>query len=102
MNMVIDLLTQKRSELVNTIKFMEEQIASAKMALEELNSQEFLDRNKDNSCLSDDWTIYDYIEANVRSRESSITTCTQCIDELNEYLSQIDTALCLLSTDKTL
>lgn len=96
MKQVIDLLSEKKESLERSIRFLNEELYSSKKSLAELQSKEFIERNKDNPCWSETWTIHDYIRVNVESRERSIDTYSRKLDEDSEYLSQINKAIEIL------
>lgn len=96
MQMVIDLLIKKKESLEKSVKFLTGEATENRKALDDLHSKEFIERNKDRSCWSDDWTIHDFIRVNVESRERSISICSKEIAEKSEYISQINKALGIL------
>ena len=96
MKLVIDLLTEKKESLEKSVRFMKDELVENQNALMDLQSESFIERNKDRSCWSDDWTIHDYIRVNAESRERSISNYSEKISEKSEYISQINKAIEIL------
>ena len=55
-----------------SVLFYKDEIEQDKNGVQELQSDLFLEKHKDNSCWSDNWTIHDYIKVNVESRNRAI------------------------------
>ena len=100
MTMVIDLLTETRKSLQDQVAFMKGELVEHQNALIDLQSESFIERNKDHSCWTEKWTINDYIRVNVKSRERSIKQYLKEIDTKTEYISQIDAVLDILKAKK--
>ena len=100
MERVIELLKGERKKLKSSIRFYKEEIEQDKNGIQELQSDLFLEKHKDASCWSADWTIHDYIKVNVESRNRAIDEKTKRLEEAEEYLSQIEKALKILKGGK--
>ena len=96
LKMVIDLLTEKKESLKELVKFLTDEVTVNKKALDDIHSKEFIERNKDRPCWSDDWTIHDFIRVNTESWDRSISICLREIAENSEYISQINKAIDIL------
>ena len=96
MNKVIDLLKSEREQTKRSIKFFEKEIKHGKKAIEELQSPEFIEKNKDSSNWTDGWTIKRYIKLNVSSYNRAINKYSEKLEEANDYLLQIERALTVL------
>lgn len=96
MEKVIELLKGERKKLKSSIKFYKEEIEQDKNGVQELQSDLFLEKHKDASCWSANWTIHDYIKVNVESRNRSIDDFSKRLKDAEEYLSQIERALNIL------
>ncbi len=100
MEKVIELLKGERKKLKSSIRFYKEEIEQDKKGIQELQSDLFIEKHKDASCWSDDWTIHDYIKVNVESRNRAIDDFSKRLEEAEEYLSQIEKALKILKGGK--
>jgi prefoldin subunit 5 len=100
MEKVIELLKGERKKLKSSIRFYKEKIEQDKNGIQELQSDLFIEKHKDASCWSDDWTIHDYIKVNVESRNRAIDDFSKRLEEAEEYLSQIEKALKILKGGK--
>ena len=100
MERVIELLKGERKSLKSSIKFYKDEIEQDKNGIQELQSDLFLEKHKDDSCWSDNWTIHDYIKVNVESRNRSIDNFSKRLKDAEEYLSQIEKALKILKGDQ--
>ena len=96
MEKVIELLKGERKSLKSSIRFYKEEIKQDKNGIQELQSDLFLEKHKDASCWSADWTIHDYIKVNVESRNRAIDDFSKRLEDAQEYLSQIEKALKIL------
>ena len=65
MDKVIELLKSERDQTKRSIKWLKKEIKSCKKANEELQSPGFIEKHKDSSNWTEDWTIKQYIAANV-------------------------------------
>lgn len=99
MEKVIELLKGERKSLKRSIRFYKDEIEQDKNGVQELQSDLFLEKHKDNSCLSDNWTIHDYIKVNVESRNRAIDDFSKRLEDAEEYLSQIERALKILKEE---
>lgn len=100
MEKVIELLKGERKSLKRSIRFYKEEIEQDKNGIQDLQSDLFLEKHKDNSCWSDNWTIHDYIRVNVESRNRAIDDFSKRLKDAEEYLSQIEKALKILKGGK--
>lgn len=100
MEKVIDLLNSEKQHLEHRISFYTDEIETGKAAIKDLQSQEFIERNKDHECWSEDWTIQDYIKLNVGSTNRAIEKHSKRLTEMKDYLSQIEKALKILKGGK--
>lgn len=100
MERVIELLKGERKSLKSSIRFYKEEIEQDRKGIQELQSDLFLEKHKDASCWSADWTIHDYIKVNVESRNRAIDDFSKRLEEAEEYLSQIEKALKILKGGK--
>lgn len=100
MDKVIKLLNSEKQHLTNQISHHIDEIEKGKAAIKDLQSPEFIERNKDRECWSEDWTIQDYIELNVNSSNRHIEAYSERLAEKKEYLSQIERALKILKEDE--
>ena len=100
MERVIELLKGERKSLKSSIKFYKENIEQDKKGVQELQSDWFLEKHKNNSCWSADWTVHDYIRVNVESRNRAIDDFSKRLKDAEEYLSQIEKALKILKGGK--
>lgn len=100
MERVIELLKGERKKLKSSIRFYKEEIEQDKKGVQELQSDLFLEKHKDASCWSADWTIHDYIKVNVESRNRAIEDFSKRLEDAEEYLSQIEKALKILNKSK--
>ncbi len=96
MDKVIKLLNSEKQHLPNQISHCIDEIEKGKAAIKDLQSPEFIERNKDRECWSEDWTIRDYIELNVNATKRSIEVYSKRLAEKKDYLSQIERALKIL------
>ena len=96
MEKVIELLKGERKSLKSSIRFYKEEIEQDKNGVQELQSDLFLEKHKNASCWSADWTIHDYIKVNVESRNRAIENFSKKLKDAEEYLSQIEKALKIL------
>lgn len=99
MDKVIELLNSEKHRLTHEISFYIDEIETAKAAIKDLQSSEFIERNKDHECWSEDWTIQDFIELNVDSHNRAIDDYSKSLAEEKDYLSQIERALKILEGD---
>ena len=99
MEKVIELLKGERKSLKSSIRFYKEEIKQDKNGIQELQSDLFLEKHKDASCWSADWTIHDYIKVNVESRNRAIDDFSKRLEDAQEYLSQIEKALKILKEE---
>ena len=97
MDKVIELLKSERDQTKRSIKWLKKEIKSSKKANEELQSPGFIEKHKDSSNWTEDWTIKQYIAANVSSNNRVIAKCTEKLEEANDYLLQIERALTVLN-----
>lgn len=100
MEKVIDLLDSEKQHLINLINHCIDEIETGKAAIKDLQSPEFVERNKDRECWSEEWTIQDYIELNVNSNNRVIEKHSKRLAEMKDYLSQIEKALKILKGGK--
>ena len=100
MEKVIELLKGERKTLKKSIGFYKDEIEQDKNGIQELQSDLFLEKHKDNQCWSADWTIHDYIRVNVESRNRAIEDFSKRLKDAEEYLSQIEKALKILNKSK--
>lgn len=96
MEKVVELLKGERKKLKSSIRFYKEEIEQDKNGVQELQSNLFIEKHKDASCWSADWTIHDYIKVNVESRNRTIDDFSKRLGDAQEYLSQIEKALKIL------
>lgn len=96
MDKVIKLLNSEKQHLDHLISFHIDEIETGKAAIKDLQSPEFVERNKDHECWSEDWTIQDFIESNVDSHNRAIDDYSKSLAEEKDYLSQIERALKIL------
>lgn len=96
MERVIELLKGERKSLKSSIKFYKENIEQDKKGVQDLQSDLFLEKHKDDTCWSADWTIHDFIKVNVESRNRAIDDFSKRLKDAEEYLSQIEKALKIL------
>ena len=99
MEKVIELLKGERKSLKSSIRFYKEEIEQDKNGIQDLQSDLFLEKHKDDSCWSDNWTIHDYINVNVESRNRAIDDFSKRLKDAEEYLSQIEKALKILKEE---
>ena len=99
MEKVIKLLNSEKQRLTDLISFCIDEIETAKVAIKDLQSPEFVERYKDHECWSEDWTIQDYIELNVDSNDRTIEDYSKKLAEKKDYLSQIERALKILEEE---
>lgn len=97
MDKVIELLKSEREQTKCSIEFFKKEIKYGKKANEELQSPEFIERHKDSSNWTEDWTIKQYIAANVSSNNRAIAKYTKKLEEANDYLRQVERALTVLN-----
>lgn len=97
MDKVIDLLKSEREQTRHLIEFFKKEIKHSKKAIEELQSPEFIEKHKNSSNWSEDWTIQQYIDLNVSSNNRVIAKYTKKLEEANDYLRQIERALTVLN-----
>ena len=100
MEKVIELLKGERKSLKRSIRFYKDEIERDKSEVQELQSDLFLEKHKNDPCWSADWTIHDYIRVNVESRNRSIDDFSKKLEDAEEYLSQIEKALKILNKSK--
>lgn len=100
MEKVIKLLISEKKRLTNQISHCIEGIETGKAAIKDLQSPEFIERNKDRECWSEGWTIQDYIELNVNANKRSVEAYSERLAEKKDYLSQIERALKILKEEK--
>ena len=100
MERVIELLKGERKSLKRSIKFYKENIEQDKKGVQELQSDLFLEKHKNDSCWSADWTVHDFIKVNVESRNRAIDDFSKRLKDAEEYLSQIEKALKILKGGK--
>ena len=96
MDKVIKLLNSEKQHLEQKISSYIDEIETAKAANKDLQSPEFIERNKDHECWSEDWTIQDFIELNTNSNNRAIDSYSKSLAEEKYYLSQIERALKIL------
>ena len=96
MDKVIKLLNSEKQHLINQINHYIDEIETGKAANKDLQSPEFIERNKDLEFWSEDWTIQDFIELNVNSNNRAIESHSKELAEKKDYLSQIERALKIL------
>lgn len=96
MDKVINLLNSEKQHLTSQISHHIDSIKTGKAAIKNLQSSEFVERNKDRKCWSEDWTIQDYIELNVNANNRAIEAHSKRLAEKKDYLSQIERALKIL------
>lgn len=96
MDKVIKLLNSEKKHLKHLISFHIDEIEKGKAAVKDLQSPEFVERNKDRECWSEEWTIQDFIELNVNATNRSIEAYSKRLAEKKDYLSQIERALKIL------
>jgi len=99
MEKVIELLKGERKKLKSSIRFYKEEIEQDKKGIQELQSDLFLEKHKDDSCWSYNWTVHDYINVNVESRNRAIDDFSKRLKDAEEYLSQIEKALKILKEE---
>lgn len=99
MDKAIKLLNSEKQHLTNRISHHIDEIEKEKAAVKDLQSPEFIERNKDRECWSEEWTIQDYIELNVNATNRSIEAYSKRLAEKRDYLSQIEKALKILKED---
>lgn len=97
MDKVIDLLKSEREETKRSIEFFKKEIETSKKAVDELQSSEFIDKHKDSSNWSEDWTIQQFIDLNVDSNNRAIAKYTKKLEDANDYLNQIERTLTVLN-----
>lgn len=97
MEKVVGLLKSEREQTKHLIGFFKEEIEHCKKAIEELQSPEFIEKHKNSSNWSEDWTIQQFIGLNVSSNNRAIVKYTKKLEEANEYLRQIERALTVLN-----
>lgn len=97
MDKVIDLLKSERERTKHLIEFFKKRIEHCKEANEELQSPGFIEKHKNSSNWSEDWTIQQYIDLNVSSNNRVIARYTEKLEEANDYLLQIERALTTLN-----
>ena len=100
MEKVIKLLDSEKKDLMHKISHYINDIEEEKARLKDLQSPEFIERNKDRECWSEDWTIQDYIELNVNSTNRAVENHSKRLAEIKDYLSQIEKALKILNGSK--
>lgn len=100
MEKVIELLKGERKKLKRSIRFYKDEIEQDKNGIQELQSDLFLEKHRNNPCWSADWTIHDYIRVNVESRNRAIEDFSKRLKDAEEYLSQIEKALKILNKSK--
>lgn len=100
MEKVIDLLDSEKQHLIDMISFYIDEIETGKAAIKDLQSPEFIERNKDHECWSEDWTIQDFIKLNADSNNHAIEAYSKRLAEDKDYLSQIERALKILKGGK--
>ena len=100
MEKVIELLKGERKKLKSSIRFYKEEIEQDKNGIQDLQSDLFLEKHKDDSCWSDNWTIHDYINVNVESRNRAIDDFFFFFKDEEEYIYQIEKALKILKGGK--
>ena len=100
MDKVINLLNSEKQCLTSQISHHIDSIEEGKAANKDLQSHEFVERNKDRECWSEDWTIQDYIKLNVNANNRAIEAHSKILAEKKDYLSQIERALKILGTTK--
>ena len=100
MEKVIELLNSEKQHLTIQIRQCIDDIEKGKASIKDLQSPEFIERNKDRECWSKDWTIQDYIELNVNSTNRAIESRSKRLAENKDYLSQIEKALKILKGGK--
>ena len=100
MEKVINLLSSEREKTKHSIEFFENEIKYGQKAVEELQSPEFIEKHKNSSNWSEDWTIQQFIDLNVSSNNRAIANYTKKLEEANDYLRQIERALTVLLTIK--
>lgn len=100
MDKVIDLLNSEKKHLKSQISHHIDSIETGKAANKDLQSPEFVERNKHRECWSEDWTIQDFIELNVDSNNRAIESHSKRLAEKRDYLSQIERALKILKEEK--
>lgn len=98
MEKIIDLLKSEREKTNHLIKFLKEEIENGKKAIKKLQSPEFIEKHKESSNWTESWTIEQFIKLNVCSNNRAITEYTEKLEEANEYLRQIESALAVLCT----
>ena len=96
MDKVINLLIFEKKRLTNQISHYIDEVEKGKAAIKDLQSPEFIERNKDRECWSEDWTIQDYIKLNVDSDKRGVEAYSERLAEKKDYLSQIEKALKVL------
>lgn len=99
MDKVINLLNSEKQHLTNQISHCIDSIETGKAAIKDLQSPEFIERNKDRECWSEGWAIRDYIELNVNATNRSIEAYSKRLAEKKDYLSQIEKALKILKEE---
>lgn len=100
MDKVIKLLNSEKQHLPNQIRHCIDEIEKGKAAVKDLQSPEFIERNKNRECWSEEWTIQDYIELNVNATNRSIEAYSKRLAEKRDYLSRIEKALKILKEEK--
>jgi len=96
MDKVINLLNSEKQHLTIKISHHIDEIEKGKAAIKDLQSPEFIERNKDRECWSEEWTIQDYIELNVDANKRSVEAYSERLAEKKDYLSQIEKVLKIL------
>lgn len=96
MEKVIKLLDSENQHLTNLISNYIDGIERGKDVIKDLQSPEFIERNKEREYWSEDWTIQDFIELNVNANNRAIEACSKRLAEKKDYLSQIERALKIL------
>lgn len=100
MDKVIKLLNSEKQHLPMQISHCIDEIEKGKAAVKDLQSPEFIERNKDRECWSEEWTIQDYIELNVNATNRTIEAYSKRLAEKRDYLSQIEKALKILKGEE--
>lgn len=96
MDKIIDLLKSEMERTKLSIMFFKKEIEHCKKANEELQSPEFIEKHKNSSNWSEDWTIEQYIRASVSSNNRVVAKYTDKLEDANDYLLQIERALIVL------
>lgn len=97
MEKVIDLLTCERERTKRSIEWLKKEIKYGQKSNEKLLSPEFIEKHKNSSNWSEDWTIKQYIAVNVSSNNRAIAKYTEKLEDANDYLNQIERALTALN-----